>query len=119
MPVQYIGYRIEGFYKMTSSASQWEGIMGSNAEQKLDALFWDKHGLHATRDAFQVSRSSLYRWRKVYDEAGASAMHDRSGGTTVWRLIRWCVLSSAPAAVCVHGNQLRQPFCLCHGSPTP
>ena len=28
--------------------------MGTNAQQKLDTLlFWNKHGLNATRDAFQ------------------------------------------------------------------
>ena len=78
MPVQYIGYRIEGFYKMASLSNRWEGIMGTNAEQKLDAIFWNKHGLNTTRDAFQVSRSRLHRWRKVYDEAGPSALHDHS-----------------------------------------
>ncbi len=38
--------------------------MGTNAQQKPDALtFWNNHGLNATRDAFKVGRSTLYRWR--------------------------------------------------------
>ena len=45
--------------------------MGTQAQQKLDALtFWNKHGLNATQDAFKVSRSTLYRWRKAHREAG-------------------------------------------------
>ena len=34
--------------------------MGTNAQQKLDALaFGNNHGLNATRDAVKVSRSTL------------------------------------------------------------
>ena len=41
--------------------------MSTNAQQKLDTLgFWNKHGLDATRDAYKVIRSTLYRWRKSY-----------------------------------------------------
>ena len=31
---------------------------------------WEKHGLAAVRDAYSVSRSTLYRWKRVVDEAG-------------------------------------------------
>ena len=53
--------------------------MGTQAQQKLDALtFWNNHRLNATRDAFKVSRSTLYRWRKSRREGGMSSLHDHS-----------------------------------------
>ena len=77
MKYQHIGYRIQGFYKMANLSNKWEAIMGTHAQQKLDALeFCDKHGLNATLDAFKVSRATLYRWRKLYEECGISALHD-------------------------------------------
>jgi len=32
--------------------------------------FWDKYGLEATRDAFGVSRRTLYRWKEALREVG-------------------------------------------------
>ncbi len=52
--------------------------MNTTAQQKHDALlFWEKHGLDATLDAFKVGRSTLYRWRRRYCRTGLSALHDR------------------------------------------
>ena len=53
--------------------------MATDAKQKIAALeFWDKHGLMATKDFYQVSRSTLYLWRKHFDEFGVSALQDAS-----------------------------------------
>ena len=72
------------------------------AQQKLDALgFWNKHGLDAIQDAYKVSRSALYRWRKSYTEGGLSGLHDRSRASRRQR--QWhgmaglcCVLCCVP-----------------------
>ena len=53
--------------------------MSTTAQQKLEALtFWRKHGLDATRDAFSVSRSTLYAWRAKHRAGGLPALQDRS-----------------------------------------
>ena len=53
--------------------------MATSAERRYDALiFWDNHGLPATQDAFGVSRSTLYAWRKRHREGGLSGLHDVS-----------------------------------------
>jgi predicted DNA-binding transcriptional regulator YafY len=41
------------------------------AERRLEILrFFDKHGLAATRDAFGVSRRTLYRWKATLQAQG-------------------------------------------------
>nr|WP_245398408.1 helix-turn-helix domain-containing protein [Pelomicrobium methylotrophicum] len=42
-----------------------------DAQRRLQILrFWERHGLSATRDAFGVSRRTLYRWKKALKDAG-------------------------------------------------
>ncbi len=44
-----------------------------DAQERLEILrFWDKHGLQATRDAFGVSRRTLYRWKQALRGAGGN-----------------------------------------------
>ncbi len=69
MQIKHVGYRVPGLRKIASYAFKMEAIMATSAERKYDALiFWDNHGLPATQDAFGVSRSTLYAWRKRYRE---------------------------------------------------
>ena len=76
---QHIGYRIKGFYKIAFFSNKMEAMMATDAKQKLNALeFWNKHGLNATQDFVGVSRSTLYRWKKRFDEGGVSALRDAS-----------------------------------------
>ena len=64
--------------------------MGTTAEKKLEALeFWNKYGLSATRDAFAVSRSTLYAWRAKHRSGGLSALHDRSRAPRAPRRRSW------------------------------
>ena len=74
MQVQYIGYRIRGFYRVAWLGHVWE-MTPKDAQRRLDILrFWQRHGLEATVDAFGVSRRTLYRWRaKLAAEGGNPA----------------------------------------------
>ena len=64
--------------------------MKTEAKQKLDALtFWEKHKLKATMDAFKVSRSTLYDWKKNYKSGGLSALHDQSKAPKHQRTRNW------------------------------
>ena len=68
--------------------------MATSAERKYDALiFWDNHGLPATQDAFGVSRSTLYAWRKRHREGGLSGLHDVSKAPKSRRVRRGIVPS--------------------------
>jgi len=60
MQVQHIGYRIRGFYRVAALGYLWD-MTPKDAQRLFEILrFFDKHGLAATRDAFGVSRRTLY-----------------------------------------------------------
>ena len=72
MQVQGIGYGIRGFYRVAKLGHLWE-MTPKDAQRRLEILrFWDKHGLEATRDAFGVSRRTLYRWKQALRGAGGN-----------------------------------------------
>ena len=103
--------------------------MATSAERKYDALiFWGNHGLSATQDAFKVSRSTLYVWRKRYRDGGLSALHDASTAPRKRRRRHW------PSPLKDEIKRLRErhpnigkeklhvllaPWCDEHGSPRP
>jgi hypothetical protein len=63
MQVQHIGYRIRGFYRVAALGYLWD-MTPKDAQRRFEILrFFNKHGLAATRDAFGVSRRTLYRWK--------------------------------------------------------
>ena len=46
-------------------------MITKQAEQRLKILeFWRKYGLQATKDAYNISRSTLFEWWKKYKESG-------------------------------------------------
>lgn len=53
-------YAIKHNHMITKKAEQRHKIL----------LFWRQYGLKATDDAFNVSRSTLYQWWKIYRESG-------------------------------------------------
>jgi len=62
-----------GFAKAAKSAIQWRCMRNKReVERRVRVLtFWQKHGIAATRDAFGVSRATLYRWQKeLNDQCG-------------------------------------------------
>jgi len=39
----------------------------SEVKERLKALnFWNEYGLKATMDAFEISRPTLFRWKKLF-----------------------------------------------------
>jgi DNA invertase Pin-like site-specific DNA recombinase len=72
MQVHHVGYQIRGFYRIAKLGHLWE-MTPKDAQERLQILrFFDKHGLAATRDAFGVSRSTLYRGKQALKEAGGN-----------------------------------------------
>ena len=131
MQYQHIGHRIKGFYKIANLANKMEAIMSTTAQQKYDALlFWEKHGLDATLDAFKVSRRTLYRWRQILREAGhnvaalvprSTAPHRRRKAQRPPGLVQeirrlrkdYPNLGKQPL------QKLLEPWCVRHGLATP
>jgi len=72
MQVQHVGYRIRGFYRVAALGHLWD-MTTKDAHRRLGILrFFHKHGLAATRDAFGVSRRSLYRWKAALKAQGGN-----------------------------------------------
>jgi len=63
MQIHHMGYGIKGFYKLAKLGQFWD-MIPEEAQHRLRVLrFWKKYGLEATREAFGVSRRTLYRWQ--------------------------------------------------------
>ena len=71
MRVRPIVERVRGFYRLADYALRW-GMIAPDARRRLEILdFWRRHGLAATREAFKVSRRTLFGWRaKLSAEGG-------------------------------------------------
>lgn len=58
-----------GFAKAAESALKWRSMRNkAEVERRVKILtFWNTHGFEATKDAFNVSRATLFRWQQVLD----------------------------------------------------
>src|SRR3989344_6720396 len=71
------GFRFTTCY---NRAVRWEH-MSDKAKKKFEILvFWEKHGLEATLDAFKVKRRTLFLWKKQLREGRGkpAALEERS-----------------------------------------
>ena len=51
----------------------------NTANERIRILeFYEKHGLQATLDAFNISKRSLFRYKKIYKQSGALALNPKS-----------------------------------------
>lgn len=57
----------KGFAKAADSALKWRSMRNKiEVERRVKILtFWHSHGLKATKDAFGVSRATLFRWQQL------------------------------------------------------
>src|SRR4030042_2290928 len=64
---------IKGFVRMYEYALKWTRMITDKAKYKIKILvFWEKHGLEATLDAFPIKRSTLFLWRQKVRKANNS-----------------------------------------------
>jgi transposase InsO family protein len=130
MQVKPIGHRVKGFYRLADYALRW-GMIAPDAQKRLTILqFWQRHGLAATREAFQVGRRTLYLWRaKLQAEGGnVAALVPGSTAPKRRRQRQW------PVALVAEIRRLRQehpnlgkeklhpllvPFAMSHRLPCP
>lgn len=58
---------IKGFVRLYNYGYKHTRMITKQASERMRILiFWKTHGLKATKDAFKVSRSSLFAWQQVY-----------------------------------------------------
>lgn len=104
MQIQRVGWGVKGLYRLADYALRW-GMDEREAEKRYRILgFWDKHGLEATLDAFQISRRTLFNWKaKLQAEGGnVAALCLKSKAPIRRRKRDW------PAAVVAEIRRLRQ-----------
>lgn len=61
----------KGFVSAYNEALRFRDMITPKAEERMRILtFWQKHGDVATKEAFKVSRPTLYRWQKILTDNG-------------------------------------------------
>lgn len=64
MRIFRVGYGIRGFRRMMDSSIRWIRMITKEAEHRYEILvFWQKHGLTATTEAFKVKKRTLQNWK--------------------------------------------------------
>src|SRR3989344_2998975 len=59
----------KGFITMWERVIRFRYMISEQAKDRCKTLsFWEKYGDEATKEAFQVSRQSLFRWQKALKE---------------------------------------------------
>ncbi len=130
MQIHHVGFRIRGFYRLAQFRPRGD-MIPHEAQHRFTILqFWARHGLVATREAFGVSRRTLYRWQRTLTQAGGEphALAARSRAPHRRRQARW------PPALSQEIRRLRttypnlgkaklhvllQPWCTQQGRPLP
>lgn len=72
---------IKGFVRLYNYGYKYTHMITTKAKERMRILiFWKVHGFKATKDAFKVSRSSLFAWQQEYRNGGSKleALNPRS-----------------------------------------
>jgi len=83
---------IKGFVSCYNDALRYRYMITDKAREKARILvFWEKHGLQATLDAFPVKRSTLYAWKKRWVEGGKKieTLNEKSRAPRIKRKRLW------------------------------
>jgi len=87
---KYTGVR--GMLIVYNDALRYRYMIQEKALKKAKILvFFAKHGLEATLEAFEVKRSTLYLWKKQWDDGGGKpeALNEKSRAPKVKRKRLW------------------------------
>ncbi|MCB9810820.1 MAG: transposase [Candidatus Nomurabacteria bacterium] len=74
MRIHNILRNTRGFAKAADSALKWQTMKNKQeVERRVKILtFWQKHGTNTTKDAFGVSRPTLFRWQKELNDSNGN-----------------------------------------------
>jgi len=62
---------IKGFLTLYNDGLRYRYMITQKAFKKFKMLvFWEKHGLEAALDAFQVKRRTLFYWKSLFNQGG-------------------------------------------------
>jgi len=77
MRIGHVLRNTKGFALAAASALKWRSMRNkAEVERRVKILtFWKQHGLKATKDAFGVSRATLFRWQQVLDTSNGNISH--------------------------------------------
>jgi len=96
---------IKGFLTVYEDGLRYRYMITAKAKDKAKVLvFWEKHGLAATMDAFPAKRSTLFEWKKKFKEGGGKleALNEKKRAPKTKRKRIW------PPEVIREIKQLRQ-----------
>ncbi len=71
---------IKGFLTVYNDGLRYRYMITERAKYKAKVLiFWEKHGLETTLDAFPVKRPTIFLWKKKFKEGGSrlEALNDQ------------------------------------------
>ena len=83
---------IKGILTVYRDALRYRYMITQQAEKKARILvFWEKHGLEAAIEAFEVKRRTLFSWKKKWVEGGKipEALNDKSRAPRTKRKRLW------------------------------
>ena len=83
---------IKGFITIYNDALRYGYMITQKAREKARTLvFWERHGLQATLDAFPVKRSTLYSWKRAWEEGDRKmeALNEKSRAPHLKRKRLW------------------------------
>ena len=92
MQLKRLFYGVRGSFRLYEDAVRWAYMLTEKAKHKAKVLvFWEKHGLSATLDAFSVKRSTLFLWKKQFKENGRvwEALNEKSRSPRTKRKRLW------------------------------
>lgn len=81
MRILRISYHVKGFATVYNDALKWNRMLTEKAKHKAKILiFWEKHGLEATLDAFPYKRSILFEWKKTlkHNNGNLESLNEKS-----------------------------------------
>lgn len=87
---KYTGIR--GALTVYRDALRYRYMITTKAEKKAKMLvFWEKHGLAATMEAFEVKRRTLFDWKKRWNQGGKKpeALNEKSRAPRTKRKRLW------------------------------
>ena len=84
--------QLRGFVSVYNRALRWSRMVTEKARKKFTIMvFWEKHGLPATMDAFGVKRRTLFLWKKKLREGRGKpeTLNERSKAPMQRRIRAW------------------------------
>jgi len=92
MQIKKLFYKDRRSSQLYEDAVRWAYMLTKKAKHKANILlFWEKHGLQATMDAFSVKRSTLFYWKKQWEEGDkrVESLNDKSRAPQTTRKRLW------------------------------